>query len=199
MADTDDPADAHLVEHFLESQVRLTGGFLHVVCDTVRLPDGRTATREFIRHPGAVAVVPVLDDGRLVLVRQFRHPVSRILVEWPAGKLDADETSLVCAARELREETGYRAREFAFLGSFQNAAAYSSENLEIWLARGLVAGEACLDDGEFVEVSVHDEAQLDAWMRSGELSDMKTVLGLLALQRWRSGHWPLHWQPAPCP
>ena len=189
--------DAHLVEHRLDSEVRLSGGFLTVLRDRVRVPVGGTATREYIRHPGAVAVVPILDDGRLVMVRQYRHPVGRVLREWPAGKLDGGEPVLGCAVRELREETGYRAREWARAGVFHNACAYSDEGIEIWFARGLVEGAASLDPGEFVEVRVLDADALQALVQSGEVTDMKTVLGLLWLQRWRCGGWSLDWQPAP--
>jgi ADP-ribose pyrophosphatase len=161
------------------------------------LPDGKVATREYIRHPGAVAIVPILDDGRLIAVRQFRHPLGRVLLEWPAGKLDPGESVLSCAVRELREETGYVAREWARAGVFHNACAYSDEGIEIWFARGLVQGRAQLDDGEFVEVRVCTEDELGARAVAGELTDMKTVLGLMWLQRWRAGLWPLQWQAAP--
>lgn len=193
----DQPADQHLIEHFIDSETRLQGGFLHVVRDRVRLPDGGEATREYIRHPGAVAVIPMLDDGRLVAVRQYRHPLGRILLEWPAGKLAPGEPVLHCAVRELREETGYEARQWARAGVFHNACAYSDEGIEIWFARGLVKGEPCLDDGEFVEVQLCHEQELEALALAGELTDMKTALGLLWLRRWRAGHWPLQWVPAP--
>ena len=189
--------DVHLVEHRIDSEVRLSGGFLTVLRDRVRLPDGGTATREYIRHPGAVAIVPILDDGRLVLVRQYRHPLGRVLLEWPAGTLDGGEPVLDRPVRELREETGYRAREWARAGVFHNACAYSDEGIEIWFARGLVEGAASLDAGEFVEVRVLDAEALQALVQSGEVTDMKTVLGLLWLQRWRCGGWSADWQPAP--
>ncbi len=191
------PADAHLLEHFVSREPRLSGGFLTVVRDTVRLPDGDHATREFILHPGAVAVVPILDDGRLVMVRQYRHPVGRVLLEWPAGKLDKHETVLACAVRELREETGYTAREWARAGVFHNACAYSDEGIEIWFARGLQAGATALDEGEFVETVVHTESELLAQVHRGEITDMKTALGVLWAQRWRTNGWSLAWQPAP--
>jgi ADP-ribose pyrophosphatase len=191
------PADAHLLEHFLSREPRLSGGFLTVVRDTVRLPDGDQATREFILHPGAVAVVPILDDGRLVMVRQYRHPVGRILLEWPAGKLDQHEPVLACAVRELREETGYTAREWARAGVFHNACAYSNEGIEIWFARGLQAGTTALDVGEFVETVVHTEAELLDQVHRGEITDMKTALGVLWAHRWRTNGWTLAWQPAP--
>jgi ADP-ribose pyrophosphatase len=189
--------DAHLVERFVSREERLCGGFLSVVRDTVGLPDGSLATREYVQHLGAVAVVPILDDGRVVMVRQWRHPLGRILLEWPAGKLDDGEPVLDCAIRELREETGYSAREWARVGVFNNAAAYSSEGIEIWFARGLVGGLQDLDEGEFVEVALCTEAEAFALAVQGGLTDMKTTLGLLCLQSWRAGAWPLNWQPAP--
>ena len=188
--------DAHLVERFVSSEPRLSGGYLTVVRDTVALPDGSQATREYIRHPGAVAVIPILDDGRIVMVRQFRHAVGRILLELPAGKIDPGEPVLACAVRELREETGYTARQWARAGGFHNAAAYSTETMEIWFARGLQAGQQRLDPGEFLEVLALDAAQLDALAGSGGLPDMKTMIGLQWLQRWREGQWPLAWVDA---
>ncbi len=185
--------DAHLIEHFIASETRLSGGFLTVLRDRVRLPDGQEATREFIRHPGAVAIVPILDDGRLVLVRQFRYPVGRVLLEWPAGKLDGKEGAFACARRELREETGYVASEWARAGVFHNACAYSDEGIEIWFARGLRPGVQALDAGEFVEVGQYEEAELIERLQAGEITDMKTALGLLWLQRWRAGGLRLDW------
>ena len=190
---------AHLRERQVASHTLLQGGFLHVCRDDVALPDGSTATREYIRHPGAVAVVPLLDDGpapRLILVRQWRYPLGGLLLELPAGKRDAGENTLACAMRELVEETGYTATEWAFGGEIHNAAAYSTESIWIWFARGLVAGPQRLDAGEFVEVVALDEAELDALDNSGQLPDVKTIVGLHWLQRWRAGHKPLRWLPA---
>jgi ADP-ribose pyrophosphatase len=186
-------AEDHLVERFVSSETRLEGGYLNVVRDTVRLPDGGLATREYIRHPGAVAVVPILDDGRIVVVRQFRYAVGQVLVEFPAGKRDAGESTLTCAVRELREETGYQALEWAHAGTFHNAAAYSTECMDIWFARGLVSGTQRLDQGEFLEVVHMQESELDTLAKGGHISDMKTMIGLQWLQRWRSGQWPLNW------
>lgn len=189
--------DPHLIERRVDCETRLEGGFLTVRKDTVSLPDGQLATREYVVHPGAVAVVPLLDDGRLVMVRQYRYPVQQVLLEFPAGKIDPGEPVLECAVRELAEETGYRAREWARAGVFHNAAAYSTEGIEIWFARGLVAGPQQLDAGEFVEVRALHETELDRLAAAGGLSDMKTMIGLHWLTQWRAGRWPLDWQPAP--
>ena len=186
-------ADAHLIEHFVSSESRLSGGYLTVVRDTVCLPDGSQATREYVRHQGAVAVVPLLDDGRIVMVRQYRHAVGQVLVEFPAGKLDPGESVLQCAIRELREETGYEAAQWARAGVFHNAAAYSTEKMEIWFARGLKPGSQRLDPGEFLEVQAMPVSALDQLAQRGELSDMKTMIGLQWLQKWLSGSWPLEW------
>ena len=182
--------DAHLIETGLSSETLLSGGFLEVRRDTVRLPDGASATREYIRHPGAVAVIPLLGDGpdpELVLVRQHRYPIDRVLLEWPAGKRDHGEPTLACAMRELEEETGYTAREWAFGGVIHNAAAYSTENLWIWFARGLEAGPVRLDDGEFVETLALTQRELEALDAAGELTDVKTLIGLHWLQSWQRG------------
>lgn len=191
--------DQHLVERRVGGKTLLSGGFLDVRRDDVLLPDGTTATREYIRHPGAVAVVPLLDDGRVVVVRQFRYPIAKSIVEFPAGKLDAGEDILACARRELQEETGYRAREWAFACEIHNAAAYSTESIWIYFARGLVAGSQNLDQGEFLDVLAMDEAELDALAAGNGLPDVKTRIGLQWLQRWRAGAWSLQWQPDPEP
>lgn len=193
---SDDTADRHLVERALGSEALLEGGFLHVRRDTVELPDGAQATREYIRHPGAVAVIPLLDDGRLLLERQWRHPVGRVLLELPAGKLDAGEGALACAVRELREETGYTAREWAFAARVHSACAYSTEAIELWFARGLQPGPQRLDEGEFIETVACTVDELDALAARGELTDAKTLIGLLWFQRWHAGRWPLRWEQA---
>jgi ADP-ribose pyrophosphatase len=188
--------DDHLRERGLGGRVLAKGGFLEVRRDDVRLPDGAAATREYVVHPGAVMIVPLLDDGRLVLERQYRYPVARVLLEFPAGKIDPGESTLACAQRELLEETGYRAREWAYAGVLHNAAAYSTEGIELWFARGLREGERRLDAGEFIELCLMSEAELDRSAAAGELSDMKTLIGLLWLQKWRAGSWALDWVAA---
>ena len=189
--------DAHLLEQRLGGRTLLSGGFLEVHKDDVRLPDGSAATREYIRHGGAVAIIPLLDedpDPRLVLVRQYRYPIAKVLLELPAGKLDAGEAQQACAMRELREETGYQAREWAYGGEIHNAAAYSSESIWIWLARGLVPGPARPDAGEFVETVVMRLSELEATHDRGELPDVKTQLAMHWLLRVQSGRMSLPWQ-----
>ncbi len=188
--------DAHLRETPVAGEVVFDGALLHVRRDRVRLPTGREATREYVVHPGAVVIVPLLDDGRLVMERQFRYPLGRVLLELPAGKIDRGEDPFVTGVRELAEETGYSAREWARAGVMHNAVGYSDERIEIWFARGLTAGRARLDDGEHLDVVLVDPAELDAMAARGDVTDVKTLVGLLWLQRWRAGAWPLQWRPA---
>jgi ADP-ribose pyrophosphatase len=191
------PADADLRETVEHAEQVYQGAFLDVRRDRVRLPDGSPATREYIVHPGAVMIVPILDDGGLVLERQWRYPMGRAMIEFPAGKLDAGEAPWACGVRELAEETGYRAREWARAGIMHNAIAYSTEGIEVWFARGLIPGARRLDAGEFLDVMVHTEAELDAMVRLGTVTDAKTMIGLLWLQNWRSGRWSLDWRVLP--
>ena len=188
--------DPHLRETPLARSELLQGHFLHVVRDTVRLPDGAQATREFVLHPGAVMVVALLDGGQVVLERQYRHPMQRVMIEFPAGKLDAGEASLVCAQRELLEETGYQAKEWAFAGRHAPTIAYSDEIIDIWFARGLSLGERRLDAGEFLDVFTATPEQLLTWCRDGEVTDGKTLTGMLWLQNVLAGTWLLYWHSA---
>lgn len=183
--------DAHLREETLATETVFRGRLLEVRRDHIRLPDGAEATREFIVHSGAVMVVPILDDGRLVMERQWRYPLAQVMLEFPAGKLDAGEATRDCAQRELFEETGYRAREWAFAGVLHNAIAYSSERIEIWFARGLTAGERRLDDGEFLDLQLCSVDELDRRCAAGEVTDAKTLVGLQWLQNWRAGRWAI--------
>ena len=187
------PDDAHLTETRVASQELLRGHFLHAMRDTVRLPDGKEAAREYVIHPGAVMVVAELPDGRLVLERQFRYPVQSVMVEFPAGKLDPGEDSLACARRELLEETGYTARQWARAGVLHPVISYSTEFIDIWFARDLTAGQRQLDAGEFLDVFSASTDELLQWCRDGRITDAKTLTGVLWLQNLRSGAWSLDW------
>jgi ADP-ribose pyrophosphatase len=189
--------DRHLIEEFTGRSELLHQGWLEMRRDEVRLPDGTTATREYVRHSGAVAIVPVLDDGRLVLVRQYRYPLRSVLLEFPAGKLEPGEPQLTCAIRELQEETGYTAAEWAYGGEIHNAPAYSDESIWIWFARGLQPGAARPDAGEFVETLLMGVEELQALADAGELPDVKTQIGLNWLQRGLAGQRAWHWQERP--
>ncbi len=186
--------DAHLKEHTLASSELLKGNFLHAFRDTVRLPDGSEASREYVRHPGAVMIIAQLDDGRLVLERQYRYPVHTVMIEFPAGKLDAFEASLACAQRELLEETGYTARRWARAGVMHPVISYSTEFIDIWFARDLSAGMRQLEAGEFLDVFTATPAELLQWCGDGRVTDGKTLTGALWLQNVLSGAWVLDWQ-----
>jgi ADP-ribose pyrophosphatase len=188
--------DAHLIETRVSSAVLVRGNFLDVRRDQVRLPTGAMASREYIVHPGAVAILPLLDDGRIVLERQFRYPLGRVILEIPAGKLEIGEDPLQCGQRELREETGYVAKEWAPAARINNAAAYCDEVIHIWFARGLTLGERALDDGEFIDTCLLTPDEFDAAAARGDITDVKTLIALQWLQRWRCGAWPLVWQAA---
>jgi ADP-ribose pyrophosphatase len=190
--------DSHLVEVKLSGQEILKGRFLHAFRDSVALPDGSTAFREYVVHPGAVMVVPLLqgDDGqlRVVLERQFRYPIGAVMVEFPAGKLDPGESVKACAQRELLEETGYSAVEWARAGQMHPVIAYSTEFIDIWFARGLTAGERHLDTGEFLDVFTATPGELLQWCMEGKVTDAKTLAGALWLQNVLNGAWVLDWQ-----
>ena len=186
-----------LAETVLASQQVFKGGFLDIRRDTVQLPDGQSAMREYVVHPGACVVIALLDDGNVVLERQFRYPVGREMIEFPAGKLDPHEDPLLCALRELREETGYSASEWAYGGCMHLAIAYSTEIIHIYFVRGLVLGERALDEGEFLEVFTAPAQQLIAWCTDGTVTDAKTVTCALHLQQFLSGAKMLGWNAVP--
>ncbi len=178
-------AGRDLAERLIDSAQVFKGRLLDVRRDTVSLPNGVTATREHIIHPGAVMIVPVLDSGELVMERQYRYPLGRDFIEFPAGKRDADEQPLDTARRELREEAGYVAQSWEHLGGIHVAIAYSNERIDLYLATRLEHVGARLDDDEFLDILHVPLARALAWMAEGKITDAKTVVGLLMLEKRR--------------
>jgi ADP-ribose pyrophosphatase len=178
-----------LTEKQLDSQVMYNGGFIEVLKDAVLLPDGSTSTREYITHPGAVAMLALLDNGNLVMERQYRYPLHREFIELPAGKIDDGEDILVTAQRELLEETGYVASEWIHLTTAWPCIGYSDERMEYFLARGLKHVGSKLDDGEFLEVFELSLGDAIEWIRLGKITDSKTIVGLFWLDKVLNGGW----------
>lgn len=186
--------ESHLHEELVSSVAAYNGRFLKIRNNTVRLPNGNTSTREYVVHPGAVVVIPLLDDGRVLLERQFRYPIGRVMTEFPAGKLDPGEDPLACGKRELLEETGYTAAQWAHAGALHLAIAYSTEIIHIFFARGLRAGPRQLDQDEFLDVISAQPSELYEACARGEVTDAKTLTCTLWLQNVLSGAWQLDWR-----
>ncbi len=178
-----------LTEKKLASSVMYEGGFLKVLKDDVQLPDGSTSTREYLTHPGAVAMLAILDNGQLVMERQHRYPWHQDFIELPAGKIDAGEDILVTAQRELLEETGYVAKEWIHLTTAAPCIGYSDERMEYFIARDLSHQGSQLDEGEFLEVFELSLEESLEWVRSGKITDSKTIVGLFWLEKVLSGCW----------
>ncbi len=178
-----------LKETRLDTAVMYAGNFIQVHKDNVRLPDGKSGTREYITHPGAVAVLAILDNGNLVMERQFRYAPQREFIELPAGKIDHGEDTLITAQRELLEETGYVASEWAHLTTAWPCIGYADERMEYFVARGLTHRGRKLDDGEFLEVFELSLPEAIEWIRIGKINDSKTIVGLFWLEKhlkdWR--------------
>ncbi len=174
--------DSQLVEAFVSREEIFKGKLLHVVRDTVTLPNERTATREYIKHPGAACIVAEFEDGRLLLERQFRYPVGQVIIEFPAGKLDPGENPLVCAQRELKEETGYWARSWHTLGHMHPLIAYADEVIHLFHANGLVKGDAKLDPDEFLELFAATPDEISAMIADNRITDGKSIA---AFFRWQ--------------
>jgi ADP-ribose pyrophosphatase len=171
--------ESDFTEHTLTSKTVYQGGLLHVLEDEVRMPDGKSARREYIRHPGAVAMLPMPDEETVVLIRQYRYPVRRHFYEVPAGKIEAGEEPLAAARRELREECGYEAGSWRRLTTFDPCIGYSDERIELYLAQDLTRVGNALDEGEFLEeVPLPLKVALD-WVKTGRITDAKTIVGLL--------------------
>ena len=176
-------SDEHLREHRTSSEDVYSGKFLHIKKDIVKLPDGNTTFREYLIHPGAVAIMPILNDGRILLERQFRYPVDAAMIEIPAGKLELGEDPLLCAQRELLEETGYSAKSWEFLGRIHPVISYSTEIIDIYLAKDLTLGERALDEGEFLDVFAATLDEMHAWIAEGKITDVKTIISAYHLAR----------------
>lgn len=172
--------DKRLVETFVSKKTIWRGRAVNFDVDTVKLPNGKLATREYISHPGAVGVVPFLDKDTVVLVRQYRHPVGEVTLELPAGKIDPRESILSCIKRELAEETGYTAAEFKPLIKYWPTPAFADEVLHLFVATDLKPGRVNADDDEFIETVILPFEKALELVRRGKIRDSKTVVGLLA-------------------
>jgi len=182
--------DRHLIEQCIESESVWRGRLLDVRRDRVQLPDGKEGVREYIVHPGAVVIIPVLPSGRLIFERQYRYPVGRVMLELPAGKIDPHEDPLLTAQRELQEETGHTAIRWRHLGTMHPTIGYANERIEIYLAEALTAlGSNQLDEGEFLELIELSLPEALEAVRRGELTDGKTLSALLWAEKILSGVW----------
>lgn len=178
-----------LTEKKLRSDVVYQGSFLRVLRDEVELPNGKKGTREYIPHPGASMVIPVTAEGRLVMLRQYRYAVQKVFIEFPAGKIDAGEEPLQTAQRELAEETGLVASHLEHLTTIHPVIGYSNEFIEIYLAKGLEQAEAHPDEEEFVDVFEISFSEAMALMKKGEITDVKTMVGLFWYQQVLKEAW----------
>ena len=174
--------DEALIETGIASENIFDGTLLHVRRDTVKLPNGNTATREWIKHPGASSVIPMFPDGSIILVKQYRYPVGKITLEVPAGKLDApDEDPLVCAERELSEETGYTAEKMEKLTTIATTVGFSNEYIHLYAAEGLTSGKQHTDDDEFIHVVKVPLKEAVEMTQDGRIFDAKSVISILML------------------
>jgi len=181
------PGDQHLREERISGEDIYGGIFLNMKRDRVSLPDGQEAVREYLTHPGAVAILAILDDGRVLLERQFRYPIAKTCIEIPAGKLDLSEDPLTCAKRELSEETGYTATKWSYIRRIHPVISYSTEFIDIYLAEGLSSGKSHLDEEEFLDVFAAPLEQLIEWVEQGVITDVKTTISVYWLDRYRRG------------
>jgi ADP-ribose pyrophosphatase len=179
----------HLEEKTLSSKQVFRGRFLKVEQDEVQAPDGRIYTREYILHPGAAMIVPLLPNGNVVMIHQYRHAVKQVCLEFPAGKRDHGEQTLLTAQRELKEESGYEARDWKFLTTIHPVIGYSNEHIDLYLAKDLILTGQSLDQGEFIDVVEVPPAELMKWVQEGKVSDVKTQIGAFWLDKVLRGEW----------
>ncbi|MDP2805955.1 MAG: NUDIX hydrolase [Gallionellaceae bacterium] len=177
----------NLQETQIETELVYEGNFIQVHIDKVSLPDGSISSREYLKHPGAVAVIALLDNGNLIMERQFRYAPQQEFIELPAGKIDHGEDTLITAKRELLEETGYVASEWTHLSSAWPCIGYADERMEYYLARGLTHKGRQLDEGEFLEVFELSPAEAIEWIRLGKITDSKTIVGLFWMEKTLKG------------
>lgn len=173
-----------LDEHFVSTQTLATGKLLTLHCDEVRLPNGHLSHREYVTHPGAVVIIPLLANGNVLLVRQFRYPLNQVFIELPAGKIDNNEDYASTGPRELREETGYSATDWVYLGRQHPCIGYSNEVIHMYLARKLTAGKHQLDNDEALQVFELDFAESLNLITRGEITDGKTIIALLRTEKY---------------
>lgn len=166
-------------EKTIKTDVKFEGRVFKTRVDTVKLPDGSISTREIIEHPGGVAIIAVDENGYVPMVTQFRKPFEKIIMELPAGKLEEGEDPLQCGMRELEEETGFKAKNFVFLGGFMPSPGYAKEILYVYLATDLYEGQVNLDEGEFLNVEKIHIDKLEQMVMDNEIEDAKTVIGIL--------------------
>jgi ADP-ribose pyrophosphatase len=182
-------SDANLLESVVSSKLVYDGSFLKVQKDQVKLSNAATSSREYILHPGAAMIIPLLDEKTVILERQYRHPLKQVFWEFPAGKIDIGETAEQTAHRELREETGYQAGQMNWLTTLHPGIGYSNERIEIYLARDLVAGSSNLDENEFVTLHKVPVSALLELIRTGQVTDVKTQIGIFWLEKILSKTW----------
>ncbi|MBP3721958.1 MAG: NUDIX hydrolase [Selenomonadaceae bacterium] len=175
--------DKNLIEEKISEENVFDGVLLHVQRDTVKLPNGNEATREWVRHPGASSVLPILPNGDIVLVKQYRYPIGKVTLEVPAGKLDKNEDSLNCAMRELEEETGYTADKIKKITTIATTVGFSNELIHLYVAEDLSAGKFHPDDDEFINVVKMPFAEALKKIENGEIFDMKTIISILLYAR----------------
>jgi ADP-ribose pyrophosphatase len=176
-------------ERTIKEERKYTGNFINVDKLTVLLPNGREATRDVVRHPGAAVVVPIQDNGNILLVKQYRKPCDMVSLEIPAGKLDKGEDPAACAERELAEETGYHARNLHKVMTIHSTPGFSDEVLHMYMATGLTKSKACPDDDEFITCGEYSLSDCINMVDSGEITDAKTIMGIFLADRIMRGEY----------